>query len=245
MSFKDKTVLITGSAQGIGKSIAEKFASNNANIVIGDINHENAKKTSQEISTRYNVNSIAKQMDVSDSTSIEEAIADIIKKYSKIDILINNAGICRPFKPFEDIEEEEWNQVLKVNLVGTINCVKAVIPMMKERKSGKIVNIASSAGETGGISVSPSYAVSKAAIMCLTKSLAKYLGEYNINVNAVAPGIIETAMTSDLEYNLEAIPLKRFGKPGHVADTVLFLASNTSEYITGTTVDVNGGIYMK
>lgn len=245
MEFSNKTVLITGAAQGIGRAIAEKFAQYGATLVVGDVNDKKLIDTAKEIHALYHCDIKEFHLNITDIANIKEVITYITDKYEKIDILINNAGVCNPYKPFEEIDDEEWSEVLGINLMGAVNCIKAVIPIMKKRNCGKIVNMASSAGETGGISVSTTYAVSKAGVMCLTKSLAKALGQYNINVNAIAPGIIQTSMTSDLEYNMESIPLGKFGMPQDVADLAVFLASEESKYITGSTIDINGGLYMK
>jgi 3-oxoacyl-[acyl-carrier protein] reductase len=245
MILEKKVVVITGAGQGIGEAVANAFAQVKAVVVVADLNYDNAQKVAGYLAAAYKGEAMAAKVDVSDNESVVEMIANVMKKYGRIDILVNNAGIVQAATPFEDLTDSDWDKVLNVNLKGTINCCRAVIPAFKQRKQGKIINVASLAGEIGGIAVASTYAVSKAAVICLTKSLAKYLGPYNVTVNAVAPGFIETAMTAELHYNLDTVPLRRMGTPEEVADLILFLASDRSRYITGATVDVNGGVYMK
>ena len=164
---------------------------------------------------------------------------------AKLDALVNNAGICNLSQPFEDIDEDKWDQVMDVNLKGILYCVKAVIPVLKKQNSGSIINVASLAGEVGGIATSADYVASKAAVIGLTKSLARYLGQYNVNVNAVAPGFIATEMTKEMSIPVNAIPMRRVGRPEDVADGITFLASERASYITGITLDINGGVFMK
>ncbi len=245
MILRDKVAVVTGAGQGIGEAIAMAFAIAGASIVVADINFDNAKKVASQLATVHKIAAEAVKVDVSDNESVVKMIAFVQEKFGHIDILVNNAGIVQAATTFEDISDKDWDRVLGVNLRGTINCCKAVIPSFKERKYGKIINLASLAGEVGGIAVAPTYAVSKAAIICLTKSLAKYLGPYQVNVNAVAPGFIKTTMTADLNYNPDTVPMKRLGEAAEVADLILYLASDRSSYITGATMDVNGGVYMK
>lgn len=245
MIFTAKRALITGAAQGIGFSIAEKLASEEIEVIITDVNEEKAKESAGLLTNKYGVACYALKMDVSNEEETKSGIEVLIKKYGNIDILINNAGICPPAKPIEEISNDEWLKVFNINVLGMINTVKAVVPYMKENRFGKIVNMASSSGFTGGISVSATYSVSKAGVMCLTKSMAKQFGPYNINVNALSPGIIKTAMTENLEYDMSALSLRRFGESFEVADLAAFLSSDESSYLTGNTVDVNGGLYMR
>jgi len=171
-------------------------------------------------------------------------VDDALAFFNKIDILINNAGICQVGN-VEQLAWSDWERMLGINVGGNVKCIKAVLPNMKARKYGKIVCLSSLAGEIGGIATGPNYAASKAAVACITKSLAKYCAPYNINVNAVSPGFIATDMTAELNQDASAVPLGRKGTPEEVADAILFLASERSRYITGTTLDVNGGLYMK
>ena len=233
--LKGKIALVTGGARGIGKEIALKFAENGATVISGDLIDADY--------THVNVSHI--KLNVTDRENIKEVAKELKEKYGKIDILVNNAGICNLSQPFENIDVEKWDQVMDVNLKGILYCVKAVIPIFKKQKSGKIINVASLAGEVGGIATSADYVASKAAVIGLTKSLARYLGPYNVNVNAVAPGFIATEMTEEMSIPMNVIPLGCVGRPEDVADGITFLASERARYITGTTLDINGGVFMK
>ena len=245
MKLKGKVAIVTGAGQGIGEAIAVAFAQEGTNILVADLNYANAQRVAGQLQTEYNVKAEAVHVDVSDNASVVAMVAAAQEKLGPVDILVNNAGIVQAKTPFEDITNQDWERLLGVNLQGTINCCQAVIPSFKARKYGKIINMSSLSGEAGGLAVAPTYAVSKAAIINLTKCLAKYLGPDQINVNAVAPGFIKTKMTEKFNYDPETVPLKRIGEPEEVADLVLFLASDRSKYITGATMDVNGGYYMK
>ncbi len=241
-----KVAIITGAGQGIGKACAEKLAENGVNVVIADMNIETAQATANEIAETYGVGTLAVKVNVADEQQIQDMVKATVDKFGTVDILINNAGICPLKKPFEEVTTEEWHRTIEVNLMGTVNCTKAVIPMMKEKKYGRIVCTASMAGQLGGLAVSPTYAVTKAAIICMVKSVAKYLGPFgDITCNAVAPGIIDTAMQATMKNDVSAIPLQRMGTPKEVANTIYFLASEEASYITGMTVDINGGMYLR
>jgi 3-oxoacyl-[acyl-carrier protein] reductase len=245
INLQGKVAVITGAGQGIGKATAYAFAQAGATLAAADINEDRAREVAQEAGSRFGVSSYAIKTDVVEKTSVQAMMTAVTERFGTIDILVNNAGICQSAVDFEDLSDEDWDKLLAVNLKGTINCIRAVIPIFKRKKYGKIINMSSLAGEVGGIATAVSYATSKAAILGLTKTLAKNLGAYNINVNAVAPGFIRTAMTADLDHKVEMIPLLRLGQPEEVADVVLFLASERSRYITGATIDVNGGIGMR
>jgi 3-oxoacyl-[acyl-carrier protein] reductase len=246
MDFKDKVVLVTGSAQGIGKEIALMFADNGCNVCISDINLEEAKKTS-DLVRQKGVKSEAYKLDVSDYNSVEETVKKILDNFGKIDILINNAGITKDNLIIR-MDEKEWNMVIGINLTGTFYCTKAVVKSMMKNRYGKIVNIASIIGVRGNPGQA-NYSASKGGVIALTKTCAKELGSRNINVNAIAPGFIETKMTevlsSDVKESLtKSIPLKRLGQPKDVAAACLFLASSNSDYITGQVIQVDGGIII-
>ena len=246
MRLKDKVALVTGGARGIGRAIALSFAKEGADIVVGDVNLEEAQKTCQDIEA-LGRKSLAIQLDVTDYAKCEEAINKILDKFTKVDILVNNAGITKDNLLLR-MSEAEWDAVLGVNLKGTFNCIKAVSrPMIKQRQ-GRIINIASIIGIIGNAGQA-NYSASKAGIIALTKSAAKELASRNINVNAVAPGFIQTDMTAKLPEELklkmqEGIPLNRFGAPNDVAAVCLFLASEDSSYVTGQTIVVDGGMVM-
>jgi len=247
MRLKDKVVLITGGARGIGQAIAMCFAKEGADIVIGDVDLEEAQKTCRDIEA-LGRQSLAIQLDVTDYAKVEEGINKILDKFGKVDILVNNAGITKDNLMLR-MTQAEWDAVLSVNLKGTFNCIKAVSRPMIKHKAGRIVNIASIIGIIGNAGQA-NYSASKAGIIALTKSAAKELASRNINVNAVAPGFIQTDMTVRLPEELklkmkEAIPLNKFGSPDDVAAACLFLASEGSNYITGQTIVVDGGMVMQ
>ena len=244
MKLKDKVVLVTGGAQGIGRQICLTFAKEGADIIIGDLNLELAKKTQEEI-VALGKNSEAIELDVTNFSKVQDTINKILDKFKKIDILINNAGITRDNLLLR-MSESEWETVIKVNLTGTFHCTKAVSRVMLKQKCGKIINIASIIGMIGNKGQA-NYSASKAGIIAFTKTTAKELGSRNINVNAVAPGFIQTQMTEKLPEDIKAdmlarIPLGCFGTPEDVANSCLFLASEEAKYITGQTIVVDGGM---
>jgi len=187
--------------------------------------------------------------DVGDSNQVQKMVKEILDYHSRIDILVNNAGIVQS-ATVEKMTEEEWDKVMRVNLKGVFNCCKAVLQTMKGQKKGKIINISSLAGKNGGIKAGAAYAASKAGVICFTKTLARELAAYGINVNSVAPSMVETELATSFTTQeqrkelLMGIPLNRFGKEEEIAELVLFLSSNSSDYITGETVNINGGSYM-
>ena len=238
--------LVTGAAQGIGKAIALLLARNGADMVVSDINLEKAEETAKEIRA-IGPKAMAVKVDVANLRDVEQMVTGILEKLAKIDILVNNAGITRD-KLILRMTEEDWDAVLGVNLKGTFNCTKAVVRHMAKQRSGKIVNIASVVGEMGNAGQA-NYSASKAGVIGLTKTIAREYAQRGINVNAIAPGYIETPMTEALpekakEELRRLIPMERLGKPEDVAEAVLFLVSEESSYITGQVLNVNGGIYM-
>lgn len=242
MSFEGKVGIITGAASGIGRACAISFARKGGKVVAVDVNEDKLKGLVIEIQ-HIGGEVIGIKADVSKKCDVDLVIEETVKKYGKIDVLINCAGICQ-VKSIEDLTEEDWDKVININLKGTFFMCQAVLKEMKKLQSGKIVNIGSLAGEVGGIVTAANYAASKAGVICLTKSLAKYAAPYNINVNCVSPGFIDTEMTKGFPYDPKNVPLGRIGTPEEVADVILFLCSDAARYITGANVDVNGGIYM-
>ncbi len=246
LKLKGRVALITGAAQGIGKSVALLLAQNGADIVVSDINLEKAEETAKEIES-IGSKAIAIKVDVANLKDVERMVESILEKFGKIDILVNNAGITRD-KLILRMTEEDWDAVLNVNLKGTFNCTKTVVRHMAKQRSGKIVSIASVVGEMGNAG-QVNYAASKAGVIGLTKTIAREFAQRRINVNAIAPGYIETPMTEVLPEKVKEelkrlIPMERLGKPEDVAEAVLFLVSEESNYITGHVLNVNGGIYM-
>ena len=246
MRLQDRVAFITGAAQGIGRDIALKFAAEGADIVVGDINLQKATQTKLEIEA-LGRNALALELDVTDYAKLTEAVNKILDKFKKVDILINNAGITKDNLLLR-MSDAEWDAVLNVNLKGTFNCTKAVSRLMIKQRYGKIINIASIIGIIGNPGQA-NYSASKAGIIALTKTTAKELASRNINVNAIAPGFIQTEMTAKLPEDLkqkmqDAIPLGRFGSPVDVASVCVFLASEEASYITGQTIIVDGGMVM-
>lgn len=246
MLLKGKVGLITGGARGIGKEIALLFAMEGADIAICDINGESIQAAVREIES-FGVKAMGFKVDVTNYSEIEEMTGKVLDKFSKIDILINNAGITRDNLLLR-MKEEDWDAVLNVNLKGTFNCTKAVSRIMIKQRSGRIINIASIIGIMGNAGQA-NYAASKGGIISFTKSAAKELASRNINVNAIAPGFIKTDMTAKLSEGLQdamlkLIPLGRLGDPSDVAKLALFLAGDNSSYITGEVIKVDGGMVM-
>ena len=246
MRLKDKVSLITGSARGIGRAIALTFAKEGSDIVVADVNLEEAEKTAKDIEA-LGRKALAVALDVTDFTKIEEALNKILDKFGKVDILVNNAGITKDNLLLR-MSQQDWDAVINVNLKGTFNCIKALSRPMIKQRYGKIINIASIIGIIGNAGQA-NYSASKAGIIALTKTAAKELASRNVNVNAVAPGFIQTDMTAKLPEEvkkkmMEVIPLDKFGTPEDVAAVCLFLASEDSSYVTGQTIVVDGGMVM-
>lgn len=246
MLLKDNVALVTGSARGIGREIAEAFAKEGAAIVICDINAESAVQTEKELAAR-GFKTASFGCDVTNLTQVEELVNKILDKFGKIDILVNNAGITKDNLLLR-MSEQDWDAVLNVNLKGVFNCTKVITRVMLKQKKGKIVNIASIIGIMGNAGQA-NYAASKAGIIGFTKSMARELASRSINVNAVAPGYIQTEMTAKLSVEarnkmLANIPMGKLGTPADVAGVCLFLASTESDYITGQTIVVDGGMAM-
>jgi 3-oxoacyl-[acyl-carrier protein] reductase len=247
MKFEGKVALVTGAAHGIGEAIALKLAQEGADVVVTDVDLEGAQRVAQEIEG-LGRKAKAVQADVSQREAVQRLVSEAVSLFGQIDILVNNAGIIRR-GTFLEHDPQDWDKVLSVNLGGTFNCAKGVVPLMIEQGGGKIINISSVVGKMGDIASAPSYGTSKGAINTLTKSLARELAPYGINVNAVAPHAIETDMSREWSEEkrrqiVEAIPLKRLGKPEEVAEVVAFLASDGAGFITGQILDVNGGYLM-
>lgn len=244
MLLKDKVAVVTGGARGIGREIALKLAREGASVAIADINQKILSKTEGEIAA-LGVEALSISVDVTNSGQVEQMFNKTLDKFKKIDILVNNAGITADGLLIR-MKEQDWDKVIAVNLKGTFNCTKAVSKIMIKQRNGKIVNIASIIGLIGNAGQA-NYAASKAGIIGLTKSVAKELASRGINVNAVAPGFIQTEMTAALPEQvrtkmLEAIPLKKFGTPEDVANLVAFLASDKASYITAQVVTIDGGM---
>lgn len=246
MIFENKVALITGGGRGIGREITSLFANEGADIAVCDVNKEALEDTKKEVES-LGRKCLVFEADVTRTEQIDEMVSKILDNFTKVDILINNAGITRDGLLVR-MNEKDWDMVLDINLKGVFNCTKAVVkPMMKQRW-GRIVNIASIIGIIGNAGQA-NYAASKGGIIAFTKSIAKELASRNINVNAIAPGFIQTEMTKKLPENykedmLKMIPLNRLGDAKDVAKAALFLASESANYITGHVIQVDGGMVM-
>ena len=240
-----KTAIVTGGAQGIGKATAEYLSLHGAYVFLADVKKKEAEEACEEIRGQ-GCEVKAMEVDVSSVDSVEKMVGTVLNERSSIDILVNNAGIFSN-TPIHDMTMKGWERVININLTGTHICSQAVIKHMIPRRSGKIVNLSSMAMQNGGQRAGADYAASKGGIAALTKSYAMYAAKYNITVNAVAPGHILTAMTAawtTLEGAGDIIPMKRVGVPEDVAKVIYFLCSPLSDYVTGQTISINGGMIL-
>jgi len=244
--FEGKVALVTGAGRGLGRAIAVKLAENGANVVINDVNVDDARETAQMIQ-KLGKKALISSSSVTDRPALEKDFKEIVTLFERLDILINNAGITKD-SLFLKMRQEQWAQVIDVNLTGVFNCAQLAATLMKEKQYGKIVNLSSIAGQMGNLGQA-NYAATKAGVIGLTKTLAKELARYNINVNAIAPGIIRTPMTDVIPEKvmtgmLNQIPLGKIGEAEDVANLVKFLVSEDSQYITGQVIACNGGWYV-
>jgi len=242
----NRTALVTGAAQGIGKAIALTLAQTGAHIVINDINEETANSTAEKVRS-FGVEADVHIVDITNTDAVQSMINAVVKKFSSLDILVNNAGIAKDGYIMR-MSDEQWNAVLNVNLKGAFNCIRAVTRTMFKQKKGAIVNVSSVIGVMGNTG-QVNYAASKAGLIGITKTAAKEFASRNIRVNAIAPGFIDTPMTMAIPEDirnkyLESIPLKRYGTTEEVARLVHFLVSDASSYITGQVINVDGGLII-
>lgn len=245
--LKNKNIVVTGATRGIGKEIALTLAQNGANIAINYRNYNDEIEALINSIKELGVDAIAIKCDVSKSEEVDNFISEVKNHFSSIDVLVNNAGITKDGLLLR-MKDEDFNSVLDVNLKGTFNTTKSISPIMIKQKHGKIINISSVVGIVGNAGQC-NYAASKAGVIGFSKSVARELASRNINVNVVAPGYIDTDMTKNLSDKvkdeiLKTIPMKKMGNPKEVANLVLFLSSNLSDYITGQVINVDGGMVM-
>jgi len=257
LRLNNKIVVVTGAGRGVGEAISIRLAKEGADIVVCDIDFDNAERTAEKIKT-IGRQSLAIKADVSKGKDVEEMVNLTMEKFGRIDILVNNAGILI-IKPIVEFEEEEWDRVIDVDLKGVFLCSRAVAKIMINQKSGKIINISSSSGKMG-TEFFANYAAAKFGVIGFTQGLAKELAPYKITVNAVCPGIIATKMWDYVDEELskrlslpkgeafkkqiQKIPLSQSGTPEDVAGVVVFLLSSEADYMTGQAINVTGGMVM-
>ncbi|MDA4123514.1 MAG: SDR family oxidoreductase [Thaumarchaeota archaeon] len=243
-TLERRVALVTGAGQGMGEAFAKILALNGAAVAVADINEVSASRVASQIidgggRAEYFTSDVSKYDDV---VRLVSSVSDTL---GKPDILVNNAGLLKP-TPFLDMSPQEWEAIMKVNVDGVFYCCKAVVPSMVAKRYGKIINMSSTAGKASSTFGGVHYTASKAAVLGITRHLARELAPYGINVNSVCPGSIDTPMVrgnataETIAQGIKKIPLGRLGRPDEVADLVLFLASDASAYITGASIDING-----
>lgn len=247
LSLKDRVAIVTGGAQGIGYAVADILAQRGASVMVADVLADKAETAAKEIADKTGRKVSAAFVNVTDSASVKAMVDATIEKFGKVDILVNNAGITRD-NLLMRISDDDWDAVLDINLKGAFHCAQAVVRSMMKQKHGRIINISSVSGVVGQAGQT-NYSSSKAGLLGFTKALAKEVGSRNITVNAVAPGFIETRLTVNLpqeikDFSIKLTPLGRFGKPEDIAYAVAFLASDEASFITGATLQVDGGMAM-
>lgn len=246
MDLTGKVAVVTGAGQGIGKEISLLLAKHGATVVVGDLDLESATQVAREVD-EVGTKGLAKQVDVSQKESVKNLIQTAIDTFNDIDILINNAGITRDAM-LHKMTEEQFDQVLAVHMKGTFFCMQSAASHMRQKKKGKIVNISSIAGKVGNMG-QVNYSGAKAGIIGMTKAAAKELAKYQVNVNAIQPGFIDTDMTRVVpekvrQIKIAEIPIQRVGEPLDIAKAAVFLSSDYSDYMTGNVLEVTGGRFM-
>jgi 3-oxoacyl-[acyl-carrier protein] reductase len=248
MELKDQVAVITGSGRGIGKSIAERFFAEGAKVALWDVDLSLVEGVAASLDSSGQ-RAMALRVDTTREQEVSDGVAQGMKNFNRIDILVNNAGIAL-HKPIEEMTLEMFESVMRVNVTGPFLCCRAVVPIMKRQGRGKIVNISSLGGRTGRPGVGVNYAASKAGVVGLTQTLAKELGPFGIYANAIAPGPVLTGIAKQYPPEQRAIwnagrAIDKDGLPEDVADAAVFLASQRSDWVTGVTLDVNGGIFIR
>ena len=249
MRFEGHVVLVTGAAKGIGLRIARAFAREGARVAALDIDAPGADALARELVAQGR-EALALKADVTAAPEVRQAVDAVLGRWGRIDVLVNNAGGFSVIRRTEDIPDDEWEAIFRFNVTSAFLCAKAVLPQMKRQRSGAIVNLSSVAGRAGAVTVTSHYAAAKAALLGFTRHLAREVARDGIRVNAVAPGTVATerfrALRSPEETRrmAESVPLGRVAEPEEIAEVVLFLASDAARYVTGATLDVNGGLVM-
>jgi 3-oxoacyl-[acyl-carrier protein] reductase len=243
--FTGKTAIVTGAGSGIGRAIAHAMAKRNAHTILVDINLKSIEKVSKEIEPLGNGKTLVLKADVSNAKEVQKVVEDVLSEFGKIDILVNNAAIGGPAVPFNEVKEEDWDEVMKVTLKSVFIFCKAVIEHMIQRRYGKIINISSFAGKAGNPYLVP-YSAAKAGVINLSRTLALWVATMGINVNSVCAGTTETPMLGllppdKIEDLKKKIPMGRFAKPEETAAVVCFLASDEASFITGQCINATGG----
>jgi len=248
LHIENKVAIVTGGASGIGEKTAEYFVQDGAKVLVADVNRERLEKIVNSLKGKgREVKGIA--CDVTREQEVSRMVQEAVTHFGTIDFLVNCAGVGGGMKPLETAERKDWQRILEINLIGTVHCCKAVMPVLRAKNEGRIINIASEAGVSGekGLEI---YAASKGGVIALTKSLAKSLGRNNVTVNAIAPAFVHSPMTAFLDAEtekkwLKMYIIKRLGETKDVASMIVFLCSDRCSWITGQTISVNGGFSMR
>jgi len=245
MRLKGKVAMVTGSSRGIGNAVAKKYLEEGAKVVLIDRDEESVQKSVEDMK-QYG-DAVGYAMDVTDRARVQVVFETVVKEHGTLDILVNNAGITQDAQLYK-MSEDQWDAVINVNLKGVFNCAQEAVKIMREKKTGSIINISSVVGLYGNFG-QVNYAATKSGVIGMTKSIAKEVGRKNVTVNAVAPGFIMTEMTAKmpdkvLDMMKEKAPLGRLGQPEDIANACLFLASEESRFVTGTVLSVDGGVVL-
>ena len=245
MRLKGKVAIVTGAGRGMGEAIAMRLAEEGAKVVVADVDEKPGQEVAEKI-RNIGAEAIAIKADVAKRKEAQNVVEACVNQFKSVDILVNNAGIVR-YAPFIDMTEEDWDMVVDVDLKGVFNCTQFAAKHMIRQGNGKIVSI-SSRSYLGGVINQASYVAAKAGVVAFTRAVARELGEYNVNVNCIAPGPTETRMLAQLSGNerkekIKLVPLGRFGDPADIANAVLFLVSEDADFITGEVLHVTGGAY--
>ncbi len=249
MRFPGQVVIVTGAARGIGAATARAFSLEGARVAVLDIDKPGLDALVTQLTSKGG-EAVGLRCDVTVAADVRQAVRAVIARWSRIDVLVNNAGGFSVMRRIEEIPDEEWDAILRFNLTSVFLCTKAVLSVMKRQGAGRIVNLSSIVGRAGAVTVTAHYAAAKAGVLGFTRQLAREVGPDGITVNAVAPGTVGTERFRKLRSPEEAkamaarVPLQRIAEPEEIADSILFLASDAARYINGATIDINGGLVM-